>query len=180
MTITMSAATAPLFRHNLGVLSDLLDKAETHAASRKIDPAALLGARLYPDMFPLLAQVQFACDFAKGAVARLAGVENPQYADDETTFAQLHDRIDRTLAFIASIDASRIDGSDDRSISLKFGPMQLSANGQDYLLGFAVPSFLFHLSIAYALLRHAGVEIGKLDFLGQVPGITGLPARTGE
>lgn len=176
MSITMYAASVPLFRHYLGVLSDLLSKAEDHARAGRIDPDALLGARLYPDMHPLLAQVQFSCDFAKAAVARLAGIENPPFADSETDFTQLHDRIERTLAFIASVDPDSIDGSEGRSVSLKFGPLQLSAIGQDYLVGFAVPSFLFHVSTAYALLRHNGVAVGKLDFLGQVPGMAGLPA----
>jgi hypothetical protein len=177
--MTMSSACVPLFQQYLGVLSDLLAKAEAHAAARKIDPGALLGARLYPDMYPVIAQVQFSCDFAKGAVARLAGIENPPFADSETTFAQLHERIERTLAFIASVDPAKIDGSEARPVSLKFGSLELAAAGQDYLVGFALPSFLFHVSIAYALLRHSGVEIGKLDFLGQIPGMTGLPLEKG-
>ena len=175
MPITMSTASIPVFRHYLGVLSDLLETAQAHAEVRGIKPEALLNARLYPDMHPLLAQVQFACDFAKGAVARLAGLENPPFADTETDFTQLRDRIDRTLAVIDSVELGRIDGSEARDVSLKFGKLKLSAGGQDYLLGFAIPSFLFHVSIAYALLRHSGVEIGKLDFLGHVPGMVGFP-----
>lgn len=177
MQITMSSVSLPVFRHYLGVLSDLLDKAEAHALAQKIDAGALLGARLYPDMHPLLAQVQFSCDFAKGAVARLAAVENPPFADNETSFAELHVRIERTLAFIASVAPERIDGSEERGVSLKFGKLELSAAGQDYLVGFAIPSFLFHVATAYALLRHNGVEIGKLDFLGELPGMAGFPAR---
>lgn len=180
MPITMASASVPVFQHYLLVLSDLLDKAEIHAAACKIDPDALLGGRLYPDMYPLRAQVQFSCDFAKGAVARLAGIANPPFADDESTFAQLQERIARTLAYIASVDPDRIAGSEARAVSLKFGRLELTAAGQDYLVGFALPSFLFHVSIAYALLRHSGVPIGKLDFLGQVPGMTGFPASTKE
>ena len=176
MSISMSSASLPVLRHYLSILSNLLDKAEMHAATRNIKAAALLEARLYPDMFPLIGQVQLACDFAKGAVARLAGVENPSFADDETNFTQLHARIDRTLEFINSVDSTRIDGSEARAVSLKFGRLALSAGGQDYLVGFAIPSFLFHVTATYALLRHNGVEIGKLDFLGDVPGMTGFPA----
>lgn len=174
MTITMSSASVPLFRHYLRSLSDLLDKAEAYALTRNIQATTILGARLYPDMYPLLAQVQFACDFAKGAVARLVGIENPGFADAESDFTQLHARIDRTLAFITSVDAEQIDGAEERAISLKFGKLDLSASGHDYLIGFAVPSFIFHVSIAYAILRNNGVEIGKLDFLGTVPGMAGF------
>lgn len=176
MTITMASASLSLFEHYLGVLSDLLDKAEAHTLTRSISANDLLAARLYPDMHPLLAQVQFACDFAKGAVARLAGVENPSFADDEQTFAQLHARIDRTIAFIRSFEARQIEGSESRSVKLRFGTLDLAAAGQHYLVGFAIPSVLFHLSIAYAILRQNGVAIGKLDFLGAVPGMTGFPA----
>lgn len=176
MTITMSSATLPVLKHYLRVLSDLLDKAEAHALARNTNAAALLDARLYPNMHPLIAQVQFACDFAKGAVARLGGIENPAFPDDEVSFLELHARIDNTLSFIGSVDPAAIDVSATRPISLRFGRLDLSANGRDYALGFAIPSFLFHVSVAYALLRHNGVEIGKLDFLGAVPGMTGLPA----
>lgn len=174
----MSSASAPLFTRYLKVLSDLLDKAEAHAAARKIEPATLLRARLYPDMYPLIAQVQFACDFAKGAVARLAEIANPGYADDEASFAELQARIAKTLDFIATIDPKQIDGSEDRAVSLKLETLDLSAGSQDYLIGFAIPSFIFHVSTAYAILRHSGVEIGKLDFLGTIPGMAGLPTRS--
>lgn len=174
MTFTMASASLPTFTHYLGVVSSLLDKAEAHAAARKIDPEALLGARLYPDMHDFRSQVQFACDFAKGAVARLGGVENPSYADTEVTFDELRARIAKTQAFIASVDRSLIETAQDRPITLKFGKLNLSGNGADYLVGFVVPSFVFHVSIAYALLRHNGVDVGKLDFLGKLPGITGI------
>lgn len=117
MPITMTSASVPVFQHYLGVLSDLLDKAEAHTLDRSISANDLLEARLYPDMHPLLGQVQFACDFAKGAVARLAGVENPSFADDEQTFAQLRARIDRTIAFIRSFESSEIEGSESRPVT---------------------------------------------------------------
>jgi hypothetical protein len=166
MTITLSNALVPMSVQYLTSLSKVLDKAEIHAAKRKIDPDALLNARLFPDMFPLTSQVQFACDFAKGAAARLAGIEVPSYEDNEKTFAELRARIAKTLAFIQSIDPARIDGSEERDISMMFGNTPLKLKGQAYLLSFALPSMIFHVTIGYAILRHNGVEIGKLDFLG--------------
>jgi hypothetical protein len=176
MSFTMASASLPVFVHYLSILSGLLDKAEIHATARKIDPEALLGARLYSDMHSFRGQVQFSCDFAKGAVARLAGIENPSYPDNEIGFEDLRARITKTLDFIASVDGKLIEGGEDRAIALKFGGLSLSASGRDYLVGFAVPSFIFHVSIAYALLRHNGIEIRKLDFLGKVPGMAGFDA----
>jgi hypothetical protein len=171
MSLTMSRASIPMFVQYLTNLSNILDVAEAHAASRKIQPAALLGARLYPDMFPLTGQVQFACDFAKGAAARLAGIPVPSYEDNETSFAELRGRIAKTLDFITSVDASSIDGSETRDIRLNFGGRPLAFKGEAYLIGFAIPSMIFHVTAAYAILRHNGVEIGKASFLGAMPGL---------
>ncbi len=169
MSLTMSGASVPMFNQYLGALSKILDKAEAHALSRKIDPNALLQVRLFPDMFPLTSQVQFACDFAKGAVARLAGVAVPSYEDNEKSFAELRARIAKTLDFVNSIDASRINGSETRDVRLTFGGQPLTFKGEQYLFGFAIPSMIFHVTTAFAILRHNGVEIGKADFLGNVP-----------
>ncbi len=178
MSLSMTSTFLPVTRHYLEVLSSLLRKAEQHVAERNLDPSAILGARLFPDMHPLTAQVQFACDFSKGAVARLAGVTNPSYSDDETSFADLQLRIGRTLTFIETVEMPQLDGSEERPISLRFSKRDLSANGRDYAFGFALPSVIFHVSIAYGILRHNGVEIGKMDFLGHVPGMSGLPVSS--
>ena len=166
MSITMSDASLPLFEKVLTSLSNVLAKAEAHAQAHRIEPGALLQARLFPDMYPLTSQVQFSCDFAKGAAARLSGLDVPRFADDEQTFAQLQDRIARTLTIIRSADRTTIDGSQDRVIAFNFAGQPLRFKGQAYLLGFAIPSLLFHVSTAYAILRHNGVAIGKADFLG--------------
>ncbi len=168
MTITLSQATlAPLTRQ-LNALSKLLEKGAAHAAANGIDEADMLATKLAPDMFPLSRQVQIASDGAKGGAARLAGIEPPSFPDEETTFAQLQERIAKTLAFIQSVPASDIDGSEDRAIVLKAGPREFKFTGQDFLLHFVLPNFFFHVTTAYALLRHRGVEIGKMDYLGGV------------
>ena len=167
MTVSMHAASVPVFKQMLGGLADVLAKAEAHAAQRKIDPAALLQSRLFPDMFPLVRQVQIACDFAKSVPARLAGTEVPAYDDSEQTFAELQARIARTLAFIDGLDAARFDGSEQREIVLRPGtPKERTIHGQAYLLNYGLPQFFFHVATAYGLLRHAGVEIGKKDYMG--------------
>lgn len=166
MAILMSDASLTLFERVLTSLSNVLAKAEAHAQAQRIEPAALLQARLFPNMFPLTSQVQFSCDFAKGAAARLSGVEVPSFADVEQTFGQLQERIARTLTFIRSADRAAIDGSQDRVIAFNFAGQPLRFKGQAYLLGFVIPSLLFHASTAYALLRHSGVAVGKADFLG--------------
>ena len=166
MTITLSqVALTPLIRQ-LTVLSKLLDKGAAFAAANGIDEADLLASRLAPDMAPLSRQVQIATDGAKGGVARLAGQEPPSYADDEVTIAQLQARVAKTLAYIRSVPAGDIDGSEDRAITLKAGPREFQFKGQDFLLTFVLPNFFFHVTTAYALLRHRGVEIGKMDYLG--------------
>jgi hypothetical protein len=167
MSLTMYQASIPSFVRMLGNLSAILDKAAAHAEAKKIDPAVFINARLAPDMFPLSRQVQIATDMVKGCAARLAGIEVPRYEDNETTFAELQARIDKTKAFIQSVNASQIDGSEQRQIALKFGSRDLSFLGQPYLLDFVLPNFHFHLSMTYAILRHNGVEIGKKDYIGE-------------
>jgi uncharacterized protein len=167
MSISMSAASLPVFRQMLDSLGQILTQAEAHAVSKKIEPEVLLQARLYPDMFPLLRQVQIAADFAKSVSARLAGAEVPAYDDNETTFADLHARLARTLEFVASLDPALIDGSEQRDIVLRPGtPKEKRLSGQSYLLHYGLPQFFFHVTTAYAILRHNGVEIGKADFMG--------------
>jgi hypothetical protein len=161
----MYQASVPVFQRTLGALDKILDKAAAYAAERKIDPATLLGARLYPDMFPLSRQVQIATDHAKGASARLAGAPVPSFEDNEKTFAELKARIGKTLDFIGTFKPAQIDGSEGRDISLKAGPRELTFKGQDYLLFFALPNFYFHATTAFGILRHNGASIGKLDFL---------------
>jgi hypothetical protein len=165
MSLSMYQASAPVFTQGLKGLLKALAKAEAYVEQRKLDPAALLQARLYPDMFPFLRQVQIATDFAKGGVARLAGVEPPPYEDVETSFAALAARVERALAFVATFEASQVDGSEDRDITLTRRGETSVVKGQPYLLLQAMPNFYFHLTTAYAILRHNGVELGKKDYL---------------
>jgi len=164
----MYQASAPRFANILRNLSAILEKAEAHCAAKKIEPSALTSYRLFPDMFPLTRQVQIASDTAKGAVARLAGIEIPKYEDNEQTFAELKARIARTIDFVESVSAARIDGSDDKEIVLQMRSGERRFKGMQYLLGHAYPNFYFHVTTAYNILRHNGVEIGKRDFIGQV------------
>lgn len=166
MNISMHQASAPRFANILGNLSAILDKAQAHADARKIDPAVLLGCRLFPDMFPLTRQVQIATDTAKGAVARLAGVEIPKYEDTEQTFAELKARIAKTIDYVRSFKPAQVDGSEGREIVLKLGGREVKFTGMQYLLGHATPNFYFHVTTAYDILRHNGVEIGKRDYIG--------------
>jgi hypothetical protein len=167
MTISMYQASAPRFASMLRNLSALIEKADAHCAAKKIDPAALASFRLYPDMFPFTRQVQIACDTAKGAVARLAGVEIPKHEDVEQTFAELKSRIAKTVDFIESIGAAKVDGTEEREIVLQMRSGERRFKGMPYLLGFAYPNFYFHVTTAYNILRHNGVEIGKMDFIGR-------------
>ena len=164
MSFTIHQASAPVFVRALTSLSAILDKALAGGA----DEAALLAARLAPDMHPLPRQIQMASDSAKGAIARLAGVEVPAMADDETTFAELKERIARTIAFVNSVDAAKLDGAEGREVVLKFPQGEMKFTGADYLTGFVLPNFFFHVSMAYALLRANGVAIGKMDFIGKI------------
>ncbi|WP_237154615.1 DUF1993 domain-containing protein [Oryzibacter oryziterrae] len=167
MTISLYSAAAPVFVQMLGALSRVLKKAEGYAAERKIDPSVYLNMRLCADMFPLTRQVQIACDHAKGATARLSGSENPKFEDTEATFAELQARIEKTLAFVKSVPADKIDGQEERPINISFPGMSLDFTGQDYLLHYALPNFYFHVTTAYAILRHAGVPLGKADYFGR-------------
>ncbi|HTN28275.1 MAG TPA: DUF1993 family protein [Burkholderiales bacterium] len=166
MTISMYQASAPRFANMLKNLSAILEKAQAHAEAKKIDPVVLLESRLYPDMFPLVRQVQIVSDNAKGAVARLAGVEVPKYEDTEETIADLRARLAKTIDFVESIKPAQIDGSENNDIHLKLGPREVTWKGMQYLLGFALPNFYFHVVTAYDILRHNGVEVGKRDFIG--------------
>lgn len=167
MSITMYNASVPVFQRMLGNLTVILEKAEAHAAAKKIDPAALLQSRLFPDMFTFTKQVQIACDFAKGATARLGGVDVPKFEDNEASFADLKTRITKTLAFIATVPSSKIEGSEARTINLTLGGKSFTYDGLTYLNHVVMPNFYFHVTTAYALLRHNGVEIGKYDFVGR-------------
>jgi hypothetical protein len=169
MAISLYQASVPVFQQFLGSLRAVLAKAEAHAVARKIDPAVLVQARLYPNMFPLMRQVQIAADFAKGAPARLAGLEPPKYADNETSFADLLARIDRTSEFLKTLKVAQIDGQEERTIELKVGGQSMSFQGQPYLLHYALPNFFFHATMAYAILRHNGVDLGKMDYIGWIP-----------
>lgn len=167
MSISMYAASVPVFTQMLGALDGLLKKAEAHAEQHKIEPEALLHARLYPNMFALRRQVQIACDFARGVSARLAGVEVPKSPDTEQTFAELQALIAKTLGFIAGLSQSQFENSDSREIVTRPAtPKERRFNGQAYLLSYGLPQFFFHVTTAYALLRHNGVELGKGDYMG--------------
>ncbi|MGB5080017.1 MAG: DUF1993 family protein [Burkholderiales bacterium] len=166
MNISMYQASAPRMVNILKNLSAILDKAQAHIEAKKIEPAVLTHFRLYPDMLPMKRQVQIACDTAKGAVARLAGVEVPKHDDTEETFAELKARIAKTVAFIETIKPAQIDGSEEKNIHLKLGAREVDWKGMQYLLGQALPNFYFHVVTAYDILRHNGVEIGKRDYIG--------------
>ena len=169
-TMSMSNASIPVFEIGLSALSALLDKAEAHAEAKRIDPTVLLNARLFPDMFAFTRQVQSACDQAKNGGARLAGVDPPRYEDNEKTIAELRTRIAKTVAFVKTLDTEMIDTAADREITFPLGPNNKGhMRGADYLNHFALPNFYFHLTTAYDILRHCGVEIGKRDFLGTIP-----------
>ncbi|MFM9913624.1 MAG: DUF1993 family protein [Methylophilaceae bacterium] len=166
MSLSMYQASVPVFVKFLGNLSAILEKAAAHAEAKKIEPSVFVNARLAPDMYPLSRQIQIATDVVKGCVARLAGIAVPSYEDNETTFPELQARIAKTIAFLQSVTAVQIDGSEEGTINLKLGKREVSFLGQPYLLNFVTPNLHFHTSMAYAILRHNGVEIGKMDFLG--------------
>jgi hypothetical protein len=164
--MSMYNASVPVFRQILGSLSTILGKAEAHVDAKKLDPDALLRARLFPDMFPLLRQVQLATDFAKGAAARLAGVDVPRYDDVEQDFAGLQARLERTLAFLDTVSREAIDDGAEREVVIGSGANERHFKGQAYLLHYALPNFYFHATTAYDILRHNGLEVGKRDFIG--------------
>ncbi|MGC4060917.1 MAG: DUF1993 domain-containing protein [Aquabacterium sp.] len=165
MSISMYSAFIPVAIRNLNALSAILGKAAAHCEARKIDPAAFLSARLFPDMFPLTRQVQIAADMTKGGAARLAGIDIPKYEDNETTFSELQARLDKTVAFLKTIQPAQIDGKEDTDIVITLPSRTLEFKGQAYLTGFVLPNMYFHSTTAYDLLRHGGVELSKQDFL---------------
>jgi hypothetical protein len=169
MPFTMSQASLPVFQIGLTALSGVLDKAAAYAAAKKVDPSVLLSYRLAPDMFALARQVQVAADQAKNGAARLAGVEPPKFEDNETSIEQLKERLAKTLAFLKTLDAKAIDASTERVITFPLGQAKGEMNGADYLNHYVLPNYYFHLTAAYAIVRHCGVEIGKRDFLGAIP-----------
>jgi uncharacterized protein len=170
MSFSMSSSSVPVFERGLFALSGELDKAAAFAQARKIDQSVLLQTRLSPDMFPLVRQVQTAADIAKNGASRLAGVEFPAYEDNETTIDHLKDRLAKTVTYLKMIDAKKIDGSGGREITFPLGPTrQGHMDGADYLNHFLLPNFYFHITTAYAILRHCGVDIGKQDFLSSIP-----------
>jgi len=168
MKLSMYQASAPRFAHALRNLSAILDKAQAHAEAKKLDPAVLGSLRLIADMFPLARQVQISCDTAKGAVARLAGVEIPKHEDTEQTIPELKARIAKTLEFIASVPAAKIDGSEEREVVMKMRGQDMKFQAMQYLLGHALPNFYFHVTTAYNILRANGVDIGKRDYIGSI------------
>ena len=168
MSISMYQISVPVFIKTLGNLSAILDKAAAFAAARKVDPSVLLAWRLAPDMLPMSRQVQIACDFAKGASSRLAGVEVPSWEDNEKTLEEFKARIARTIDYCKGFQPAQIDGSEARDIHVKVGGNPVVYQGQPYLLHSVLPNFFFHATTAYDILRHCGVEIGKRDFIGQV------------
>ena len=170
MSSATSQASLAVFEIGLTALAAVLDKAEAHASARKIDPLVLTSWRLAPDMFGLARQVQIAADQAKNGSARLAGVEPPRYEDNETTLAQLKERIAKTTAFLKTLDPAAIDAAADRDVTFPLGPDNKGhMKSRDYLNHFVLPNFYFHLTVAYAILRRCGVELGKRDFLGAIP-----------
>lgn len=168
--MSMSSAAIATFEIGLTALSGLLEKAEAHAAACKIDAAVLLGTRLFPDMFPLTRQIQIACELANNGGARLAGIEAPKHEDTEQTFGELKARIAKTVAFVKGLEPAKIDASAGREIVFPLGrETKARMRGVDYLNHFLLPNFYFHISTAYGILRHCGVQIGKRDYLGGIP-----------
>jgi uncharacterized protein len=164
--LSMFDATIPPLKRTLNNLSHILKKGEEYADAKKIEHAVLLNARLFPDMYPLIRQVQIATDMSKGAAARLAGLEVPSYDDNETTFAELQARIAKTIAFIDTVKPEQLEGAETREITINVRKMELKFTGQSYLLTWVNPNVYFHVTTAYNILRHNGVELGKPDFLG--------------
>ncbi len=163
----MFDSSIPYLTHSLKALSAILKKAEAHCEAKKIDPNAFLNFRLFLDMLAFTRQVQIACDFAKGCAARLAGVAVPSYADEEKTFADLQVRIAKTISFIGEFTAKDLAGADTRSVTIKVGGQERSMTGAEYFSGFVMPNFYFHITTAYNILRHNGLELGKNDFMGR-------------
>ncbi len=166
MTISMHSASAPIFIKQLGAMLNWMDKAEAHAKARNFDTTVYVGLRLAPDMLPFVSQIRIASDSAKACMARLAGQEAPKFEDNEATFDELRQRIRKTLDYVQSVPAAAVDGSEERDITIPMrGRDALQFKGEYYLKHWALPNFYFHCGMAYALLRHNGVELGKGDFL---------------
>jgi hypothetical protein len=168
MSISMYDVSIPILTRGLTNLSAVLDKAAAHAAAKKFDPVVLAQARLFPDMFPLVRQVQVACDTAKGAAARLAGIEVPKHEDTEVTFDDLKARIAKTVDFLKTVGAAQLKDAESRNIEIKFPNGSWKFTGLAYLSDFVLPNFYFHYSMVYALLRKNGIDVGKMDFLGAI------------
>nr|AYM53758.1 hypothetical protein [Archangium gephyra] len=166
MSLSMYQASIPVFIRMLGNLSGILEKAAAYAETKKIEPSVLINSRLAPDMRPLSFQIQIASDLAKGCAARLAGIDPPSMTDTESTFPELQERIKKTIAFLQTVSAAQVDGSEEREVVLKMRGTEMQFKGQPYLLGFVLPNFYFHVTTAYNILRHNGLDIGKADFLG--------------
>lgn len=180
MTLAMHPIALPVLIHGLKNLSTVLKKGADHAKAAGIEPSVLMNARLFPDMFPLVRQVQIATDMAKSAGARLAGIENPVFPDTESSFAELQERIARTIAFLRGIKPAQLAGAEDRHVQFQLRAGAVSFDrGEDFLLGWVMPNFYFHVTTAYNILRHNGVALSKGDYLGKVPGavMPGAPAR---
>lgn len=167
MSELMHSFSVVTFDNGLRALAHVIGKAKAHCEAKKIDPEALTSARLFPDMFPFWRQVCLASDFAKGPVARLAGVEVPSWEDKERSFDELLARIEKTREFLKGFGPDKLAGAAARTVTIKIGGQDMSMSGEQYLLGFATPNFYFHLTTAYDILRHNGVEIGKRDFMGR-------------
>lgn len=168
MNLSVYQAAIPPMVRMLNNLGAILDKAATHATEHKIDPSVLLGYRLYPDMLPMIRQVQIATDHAKGCAARLAGHEPPKYEDNEASFPELAARIAKTVAYLESFKPAQFEGAEERAVTVPMRDRTLNYDGLTYLLGFALPNFYFHVTTAYDILRHCGVKIGKRDFIGKL------------
>jgi hypothetical protein len=166
MSLSMYQISVPVFIRGFSILSSLIAKAEAYAQEKKIDPSVLVNARLAPDMLPFSGQIQRASDTSKATIGRLTDVKTPSFPDEETSFADLKMRIANTVAFLEELDASVLDSSDTREVTLSFGPNKAHLGGHDYMLKFALPNFFFHITTAHDILRHNGVPIGKLDYLG--------------
>jgi len=166
MKMSMYQASLPVFIHMLKNLDAILAKGAAHAEAKGIDPEVLVMARLYPDMFPLARQVQIATDVVKGCPARLAGQEPPKFEDNETSFGELSERVEKTIAFLQTFKPEQIDGTEDKQVTLHMRSGDLTLEGYSYLTGFVIPNFFFHVTTAYNILRHNGVELGKMDFIG--------------
>lgn len=166
MSVPLQRLSIPVFVRGFGVLSTYLHKARAHASERGIRPEDLINARLAEDMMPLGAQIQRASDTSKNAIVRLTGVEAPRFADTETSFAELHARIDNTLAFFASVPTESFEGAELREVTLAYEKLQTRMNGEEFLLRFALPNFFFHVATSHAILRQQGIAVGKLDYLG--------------